>query len=364
MKKFLLGTTALIAAGAFVGAAQAGDDEMMAGPVTVGIAGYTTSAIGFASDSDDETRGVGIDYVFEFGVSGSTTLDNGITVAVYAQLGRSAGGGADGDFDAEGRAIPMSGNGTSEADKVFDEQHITMSGSFGSLRIGRTESAAFNATVPAPGAGIGGMLGVNYVWFNTATTAVNTFHNSALGSEDAVKLVYTTPNFNGLTIGMSYAPEDGEDAFAGRGTANSYVNAKGVVVADMSEHSALGVTYSTDFMEGGSLTLGAGYEMAVNESGGDDPSAMRAGLNISVDQLSFGGSMLDADPGGMQYDIGASWTEGATELGLQFGNDDGGGTSMSALHLTYTLGPGVLVGGQIAAADDVTQFMLGTAVFF
>ena len=50
MKKFLLGTTALIAAGAFVGAAQAGDDEMMAGPVTVGIAGYTVGAIGFASN--------------------------------------------------------------------------------------------------------------------------------------------------------------------------------------------------------------------------------------------------------------------------------------------------------------------------
>ena len=40
-----------------------------------------------------------------------------------------------------------------------------------------------------------------------------------------------------------------------------------------------------------------------------------------------------------------------------------------ALHLTYTLGPGVeLVGGQIASgsgrAEDVTQFMLGTSVFF
>ena len=50
MKKLLLGTTALIAAGAFVGAAQAADDEMMAGPVTVGIAGYTVGAIGFASE--------------------------------------------------------------------------------------------------------------------------------------------------------------------------------------------------------------------------------------------------------------------------------------------------------------------------
>ena len=256
MKKFLLGTTALIAAGAFVGAAQAADDEMMAGPVTVGIAGYTTSAIGFASDSDDATRGVGIDYVYEFGVSGSTTLDNGITVAVHAQLGRSAGGGVDGGLtDADGEVSEA--DGASDADKVFDEQHITMSGSFGSLRIGRTESAAFNATVAAPGAGIGGMLGVNYSWFSTAASAVNTY--SGIGSEDAVKLVYTTPNFNGLTIGMSYAPEDGEDAFAGRGTADE---------GDMSEHSAFGVTYSTGFMEGGSLTLGAGFEMAVDEERG------------------------------------------------------------------------------------------------
>ena len=46
-----------------------------------------------------------------------------------------------------------------------------------------------------------------------------------------------------------------------------------------------------------------------------------------------------------------------------------GETTMTALHLTYTLGPGVLIGGQIAAgtsegSDDGTQFMLGTAVFF
>ena len=357
MKKFLLGTTALIAAGAFVGAAQAGDDEMMAGPVTVGISGYTTSAIGFASDSGDETRGVGIDYVIEFGVSGSTTLDNGITVAVHAQLGRSAGGGVDGGLtDADGEVSEA--DGVSEADKVFDEQHITMSGSFGSLRIGRTESAAFNATVAAPGAGIGGMLGVNYVWFSTAASAVNTY--SGIGSEDAVKLVYTTPNFNGLTIGMSYAPEDGEDAFAGRGTADE---------GDMSEHTALGLKYSTEFMGGGSLTLGAGYETATDEGGGTDPSATRFGINVGVDEISFGGSMLDVENGNMQYDIGASYTMGATELGLQYANNDAGNTSMAAAHLTYTLGPGVLVGAQIASgsaddAEDVTQFMLGTAIFF
>ena len=333
MKKLLLGTTALIAAGAFVGAAQAADDDMMAGPVTVGVAGYTTAAIGFASDSDDGTRGQQIFNVFEFGVSGSTTLDNGITVAVSAQVGRSSGGDTAGSSGTD-----------------IDEHHTTLSGSFGSFRLGRTESAAFNATVAAPGAGIGGMIGANYSWFTVAVPAVNTY--SGIGVEDAMKVVYTTPNFNGLTIGASYAPNNSDASFTGRSTAG------------MGEHTAVGMKYSTGFMEGGSLTLGAGFETANGGDGGDDPSAMRFGANISVDQISFGGSMYDLDGVGMEYDVGASWTEGATELGLQYGHNEVGDAGSTYAHLTYTLGPGVLVGGQIAAADDVTQFMLGTAVFF
>ena len=93
-----------------------------------------------------------------------------------------------------------------------------MSGSFGSLRIGRTESAAFNATVAAPGAGIGGMLRRQlFVVQHRQCAAVNTY--SGIGVEDAQKVVYTTPNFNGLTLGMSYAPEDSDDVFPGRSTA-------------------------------------------------------------------------------------------------------------------------------------------------
>ena len=349
MKKLLLGTTALIAAGAFVGAAQAADDDMMAGPVTVGVAGYSTAAIGFASDSSDTTRGQEINYVYEFGVSGSTTLDNGITVAVHAQVGTS------GQYTGSAGSRP------------FDEQHITMSGSFGSLRIGRTESAAFNSTVAAPGYGIGGMIGVNYVWFNTAGSHVNTYHSGALGNEDAMKLVYTTPNFNGLTIGVSHAPEDSDNVYPGRATNDAGDEDN---PSDKSEHTALGLKYSTEFMGGGSLTLGAGYETATDEGGGTDPSATRFGINVGVDEISFGGSMLDVENGNMQYDIGASYTMGATELGLQYANNDAGNTSMAAAHLTYTLGPGVLVGAQIASGsaasggEDVTQFMLGTSVFF
>ena len=339
MRKVLLGTTALVAAAAFasVGAVQA--DEMMAEPVSVGVGGYTTGAVGMASDGADDNRNHEISYVYEIGVSGSTTLDNGITVAVSGQIGRSAG-------DDEG----------------MDEIHTTLSGSFGSIRLGRTESAAFNSTTAAPGAGIGGMLGVNYSWFTTAAPTVNTY--SGLGAEDALKVVYTSPNFNGLTVGLSYAPNDADTNFTGRGIDDG-----------QGQHVAVGVTYSTDFMEGGSLSFGAGFETAAADAG-MDPEAMRAGVNVSFDQISLGGSMYDDEntsSAGMAFDVGASWTEGPWEMGLQYGadenNGDKGETTKTALHLTYTLGPGVLIGGQAAAgssdsAEDVTQFMLGTAVFF
>lgn len=347
MKRILLGTTALVAAGAFA-AGTATADEMMAEPVSVGVGGYTTGAMYFASDGDDDKRSHAVEYVFEVGISGSTTLDNGITVAVSGQIGRS-------------------GKHNSAIDN-FDEIHTTLSGSFGSLRLGRTESAAFNATVAAPGAAIGGMIGVNYDWFAGAGGSVNTYTGIGGGAnEDSMKVVYTTPNFNGLTIGMSYAPNRGEgnlEQWDADGGGSDPTNRS---TAGLGEHTAVGATYSTSFMEGGSLTLGAGYEMA--SDGADDPSATRAGVNVSVDEISFGGGMYDEDGSGMQFDVGASWTQGATEVGLQYANNETDNVSKAALHLTYTLGPGVLVGGQIAgisgdSMEDVTQLMLGTAVFF
>ena len=347
MRKVLLGTTALAAA-ALIAAPAMADDEMMEGPVTVGLSGYAIGIVGVASDdmnSDgDPLRGEEVFNVFEFAISGSTTLDNGITVGVHAQVGTS------GEFTG------------AEASRPFDEQHITVSGSFGSLKIGRTESASFNATVYAPGGGVG-FIGVNDPWYSPAAKPVHT--NASLATQDAQKVVYTSPNFNGLTIGLSYAPE-GKDGSAGAGRTTGDAD-------EMSEHAALGVSYSTGFMDGGTLSIGLGYEMATNESGGPDKEATRAGASVSVDEISFGGGLLDTQTdgagGSMQYDVGASWSQGSMTVGAQYGADDDGGTGMAALHLTYVLGPGIEVGGQVASGtadgeDDVTQFLLGTAVFF
>ena len=99
---------------------------------------------------------------------------------------------------------------------------------------------------------------------------------------------------------------------------------------------------------------------------------MRFGINVSVDQLSFGGSMYDdenTDSAGNEFDVGASWTEGPITLGVQYAADETDDTTMAAGHLNYVLGPGVSVGAQIAAGssdtmDNVTQFMLGTSIGF
>ena len=84
-------------------------------------------------------------------------------------------------------------------------------------------------------------------------------------------MVYTSPNFNGLTIGMSYAPEGSAMAalVPGGATDDATMNMKtGEMVGQMSEHTAIGVSYSTAFMEGGSLNIGLGYEVASNEMEG------------------------------------------------------------------------------------------------
>ena len=335
------------------------EEEMMEPVASISMTGYALAIVGFGSNDSvagkapasdvtqaghvhdtvdvmNPVRGQEIFHVAEFDVTGSITLDNGVTVTGYAQVG-------------------------SHSADAITETHLTLSGSFGSLRIGEVESAAFGATVAAPGGAPG--MGVNYPWYSPAAPSVNTY--SGLSAEDAVKVRYTSPNFNGLTIGLSYAPEaSSKNAGTGRTTNDA---------EQQSEHTAVGVSYSTAFMDGGSVSIGMGYEVSTSEDASPDMEAMKFGASVSVDQVSLGGGMYEATPdggnGSMQYDVGASWTEGPTTVGVQYAANDAGGTSMTALNLTYALGPGVSVGGQVAAgssdgAEDVTQVLLGTQINF
>ena len=333
MRKVLLGTTALVAAGAFasIGAAQA--DEMMAEPISVGVGGYYTTAL-VARDMDGamDDRGHVIQQNMEMQIAGSSTLDNGITVGVRVRFAAN-------DYEHS------------------DEQEITFSGGFGSLHVGAIEGAAQQTVVWAPG-GTVPIGGIKSPWFGGIGGMWTT---NAIMNEDAIKVVYFSPSFNGISLAASYAPEDTTASYGGTGTADPGQNSEGVSAA---------LSYSVDVM-GGSFSTNIGYEGYVNEDGGEDPEGLRYGASVSIDQIAIGGAVYDQDINGVstsKSDIGVSWTDGPMMLGVQYGDNEMSDSNIVAFNANYNMGPGIDLGLQIGAgeagANDFTQILLGTMLNF
>ena len=94
MRKALFGTTALIAAGLLASGAQAA--EM----IGIGVGGYFHAGVSLVDqDMDGGKRDFGVDREAEIIFTGSTTLDNGLSVGVNVQLeGETSGDQIDESF--------------------------------------------------------------------------------------------------------------------------------------------------------------------------------------------------------------------------------------------------------------------------
>ena len=230
MKKVLLGTTALVAAGFVASAASA--DEMMAEPISASVGGHYFVALGTLSGDDGVSEPLQNEHSTQMlqdlrvVLSGSTTLDNGMTVSLNAKL--------DSDHGDTGNA-------------AWDERSITIGGAFGSLQLGSVESARQQTTTFAPSAA--GMMGINTPYFTMAGAIAR--YDDGIGAEDALKMIYFTPAMNGFSIGVSYAPQDSGGAQYGGGASND--------AGAYKNHIGVGATFSQDFA-GGSVGLSAGYE--------------------------------------------------------------------------------------------------------
>ena len=146
MKKALYGTTALVAAAVVAGQADA------ASGLKLGITGFYRGAMGGTFGTDNEIApsvlgvnggfGTGLDgrnnFAFRQEVrvnfTGSTTLDNGITVGVL--VGINAGGG---------------NNVTSNSTTRTNRAYMDLSGKFGQIRFGDANSAYQSMCVGDPG---------------------------------------------------------------------------------------------------------------------------------------------------------------------------------------------------------------------
>lgn len=391
MKKVLMGTTALVAAGMMAGAAQA-QEEMMEEPISLSLGGYYRAAIGSVSGNDGpgqpeaNRHTIGIAQDSEVIISGRTTLDNGLTVGVHAQMEVVDGGGNGGI-----------GGGSDAAAGAVDEAWLYFRDDFGQLRLGSVESARQEMTNFAPGGASN--FGVNTPFFTFASNSWLATYDDGIGNEDSAKLLYFSPTFNGFRLGLSWAPDDND---GGQQYGNNRSNDPSTIYDSSGQYQnqiAIGAEFSQSFMEGSSIRVAGGYETYEREASAAtpcvdgpisncEPSSLHLGTTVSFDQVSVGGGWLKVEQANNQdrtiYDLGVSWSDGPMTAGLQWGHASTGNAGNTpdtelnryAVNGTLVLGPGIDLQaqldfgesdapGQNALADnDWTQFMLGTAISF
>ena len=132
MKKFLLGTTALVSAGLVAQSAQAAD------PIELSIGGYHNWAYFFAKNDNNPAAGTlpaepgfnlgdhDLKFDGELQLRGSTVLDNGLEVGVRIEI-----------------------EGETQGDQL-DENYAWIEGSFGTFRFGNDDPVSYIMATAAP----------------------------------------------------------------------------------------------------------------------------------------------------------------------------------------------------------------------
>lgn len=332
MKKLLIGTSALVAAVAFAGSANAAD------PIKLSIGGYGAVVVGFV-DQDIQDNGsaefnsVDVQGDNEIHFKGKTTLDNGLTVSVKYE------------FEAGGRSMS----------DVSDEWNISVAGSFGTIVMGADDNALVAIAMGAPrvggrlfngGVDEGDLISGGYV-VNPGVDVVNaTFVNT---NSDDESISYISPSFAGFTVGATYVSSvagSGGDrggqwattAPGGKGAADAY----GVGAMYNGEFGGVGVG-----LEGGYLT---------GDTATEEHNEWQVGAKLSYAGFGIGGAYRNIDLGTdndrFAWELGVGYTVDAYGVSLtyfdstveQAGADDE--AQVWELAGQYTMGPGVmLVGG-------------------
>ncbi len=366
MKKVLLGTTALAAAGV-IGAGQA------EAKFDVSVTGNYYAAYGYVDQDTNNRQNQGINEDFEVHFRIIQTLDNGITVGGRVEL-----------------------EGFNSGDQV-DERWIFFRGGFGEVRVGDEDDARKLKSYTSPDAS-GFLFGVNSPYFSffsldTATGTVGTVTGVVSGNvvssnsttanleNDSSKIIYFTPTFAGFGLAVSYAPDTTQDrtGFGTGGTEDTLSNA-----------TSVGADWSGEF---GGVTIGAGggYSWASDETGNDDPSIWNAGVNVGFGGFTVGGSVAfgdDTDVNGYNgynvtqatvYDVGVTYNFEAVTVGIGWSHgtyedgNDGEDDDLDVINVNagYALGEGVLLGAFVGyfdyddggsgafGADDNTGYQAG-----
>ncbi|WP_338550977.1 porin [Roseovarius phycicola] len=266
----------------------------------------------------------------------SITLDNGLTFGVNVQMeALNAAGGADG----------------------IDEAYISISSdTFGQLDIGSENSAGYKSMVAGASTtslfinspSISAFIPFSAVLPGNFRQAAISSYTEVGGNNDVNRITYYTPSFNGLTVGVSFAPS---------GALNANTSGFGVdqntVLSDIFD---IGINYSQTF---GNVDVSFGARWGTGDApsitgggaatGLSDPETWGVGFQVGVSGFTFGAAYTENDNGaaagvgdqegysiGVAYDAPGPWTFG---LETYFGEYTGTGTGAAdETYEAYQLG--------------------------
>ena len=344
MKKILLGSTALVAAGMIASAPASAK-------IKLGVGGYMEQWVGYVSQDDvgdSDFSGIDVKSDGEVHFKGSTKLDNGMTVGVNVQLEANSGG------------------------DMIDESYLILKGGFGEINIGSENSAQYKMQYGPVAYGIGFNSGDQSAWVNTGGTISQSGHYRApLGSvnveangvNDSERVTYYTPRVNGFQLGVTYMPSSSEDS-------NTTPDRNAV----KSDYVSVGANFNQK-MGGMSVKVSAGYGTVTDaESGaGSDSEPQATNLGLRLGMGAFGVNIATANfedtgsadgtviAGSITYSSGPM----GISLGYLHGEREGGAakagqSEADVFHLSakYSLGNGVTwastLGNATYTTDDAT----------
>ena len=317
MKKQLLSTSAIALGVAMASPAAAQQWDLEWG-------GFVNTHVGasdvdlpsdYKADYTADLDGVNILTNSEIIFRPSVTLDNGLTFGVNVEMEALNGGGGQDGIDESYAYMESDTLGRIEAGSHNSAGYLLSKGapSVGSMAINSPSISAFVPFLSAQG-------------FRQAGISSYT---EVAGNNDVQRLTYFTPSFNGLVVGVSYAPSS-----AGNASKNAPVIFNNPdQVTDIFD---IGAAYDQSF---GAVDLGLSARWGTgnsNVAGIDDPTTWSVGANLGVSGFTFGGSYGENDKGvasgagdnegfslGVSYDVAGPWTVGLETYQGELKNADG-----------------------------------------
>ena len=345
MKKILLGSTAIVAAGMIASVPSADAASKM----KLGVGGYMEQWFGFTSGDDgvaQDYSGFDIKSDPEIFFKGSTKLDNGITVGVNVQL-----------------------EATQNGDQI-DEQYMFVKGSFGQIIIGDENSAMYKMHYAPSDFGIGMNSGDVTAWNKPVKDAegdsinMGSHYRSPFGAtyiepdavNDSAKISYFTPRVSGFQLGLSYGPDANQDSngLPNRDAANT-------------DYIMVGANFKQK-MGGMSVGISGGYGTVTDAAaGGVEPEATSFGIKLGMGGVSAGVSYANFSDSGEKdqegINAGVAYSSGPMGVSIAYfhGEKDGNNGDAATLnnqaerdviHLSakYAMGPGVTLAGTLGHA--------------